>query len=87
MVYRASQKTHSLSALCFASTCFPSKDPTPMPLKEGGEACRYLPTRGLTGIEFTCLGKEGLGNDGKASHGCVSTTPLLNRKLEGAKLA
>ena len=31
MVYRASHKTHSISALHFASTCFPSKDPTPMP--------------------------------------------------------
>ena len=31
MVYRASRETHSISALCFASTCFPSKDPTPAP--------------------------------------------------------
>ena len=31
MVYRASRETHSISALRFASTCFPSKDPTPAP--------------------------------------------------------
>ena len=31
MVYRASQETHSISALHFTSTCFPSKDPTPAP--------------------------------------------------------
>ena len=31
MVYRASRETHSISSLCFASTCFPSKDPTPVP--------------------------------------------------------
>ena len=31
MVYRARQETHSISALRFASTCFPSKDPTPAP--------------------------------------------------------
>ena len=29
MVYRASRETHSISALRFASTCFPSKDPLP----------------------------------------------------------
>ena len=29
MVYRASRETRSISALRFASTCFPSKDPTP----------------------------------------------------------
>ena len=38
-------------------------------------------------MEFACLGEEGLEKDSKASGGCVSTTPLLNRKLEGAKLA
>ena len=31
MVYRASRETHSISALRFASTCFPLKDPTPAP--------------------------------------------------------
>ena len=31
MVYRASRETHSISAIRFASTCFPSKDPTPAP--------------------------------------------------------
>ena len=31
MVYRASRETHSISAFHFASTCFPSKDPTPAP--------------------------------------------------------
>ena len=31
MVYRASRETHSISAFRFASTCFPSKDPTPAP--------------------------------------------------------
>ena len=31
MVYRASRETHSISALRFASTCFPSRDPTPAP--------------------------------------------------------
>ena len=31
MVYRASQETHSISTLCFASTCFPSQDPAPAP--------------------------------------------------------
>ena len=31
MVYRARRETHSISALCFASTCFPSRDPTPAP--------------------------------------------------------
>ena len=56
-------------------------------LKEGSKACRCSPTRGLTGIEFACLGEEGLENDTKASRGCVSTTLLLNRELEGAKLA
>ena len=29
--------------------------------------------------------KRALGNDSKASHGCVSMTSLLNRELEGAK--
>ena len=31
MVYRASRETHSISTFHFASTCFPSKDPTPAP--------------------------------------------------------
>ena len=31
MVYRASRETHSISALHFASTNFPSKNPTPAP--------------------------------------------------------
>ena len=58
-----------------------------MALKEGSEACGCSLTRGLTGIEFACLSEEGFEKDSKASRGCVSRTPLLNRELEGAKLA
>ena len=36
-------------------------------------------------MEFACLGEEGLEKGSRASGGCVSTTPLLNRKLEGGK--
>ena len=56
-------------------------------MKEGSEALICSPTRGITGMEFACLGEEGLEKDSKPRGGCVSTTPLLNRKLEGAKLA
>ena len=60
MVYRASRETHSISALCFASTRFPSKDPTPA-LRGSPRVPQGLPHR-LRALQDTPLANNPPGS-------------------------
>ena len=71
MVYRASRETHSISALRFASTCFPSKDPTPAP-RGSPRVPQGLPHR-LRALQDTPLANN--------PPGPRTTSPQANRML------